>query len=60
MPYMDMKEKTRIVIAATIYLITLLPLIVQNWIDFTVGLLSATTMPFIMFVVPGVLYYQHI
>lgn len=59
MPYMDMSNRSRKVIALIIYLTILAIMVFQKWIDFLISLLGATTMPFITFIIPGILIYQH-
>jgi Mn2+/Fe2+ NRAMP family transporter len=60
MPYMDMSDKTRKLMGFLLYILMLLPIFFQSKVDFMVSLLGSTTMPFITFVIPGLLYYYHL
>jgi hypothetical protein len=60
MPYMDMNEAMRKGLGLSLYLINItLAWFIDN-IDVYVSILGSTTMPFISFIIPGALYYQHL
>jgi hypothetical protein len=60
MPYMDMNEKIRKSLGLLLYLINITLAWFNYNIDVYVSILGSTTMPFISFIIPGALYYQHL
>ncbi len=60
MPYMDMNSNVRKILGFTLFIINALLAWFNSNIDLYVSILGSTTMPFISFVIPGVMYYQHL
>ena len=57
---MDMNEKIRKSLGLLLYLINITLAWFNYNIDVYVSILGSTTMPFISFIIPGALYYQHL
>jgi hypothetical protein len=63
MPYMDMADLTRKKIGAFLFGLNVVLCLTElgvHSLDNLVNLLGSTTMPFITFAIPGVLYYKHL
>ncbi len=60
MPYMDMNSNVRKILGFGLFIINALLAWFNSNIDLYVSILGSTTMPFISFVIPGAMYYQHL
>ena len=57
---MDMKSKHRKLLGFGLFVINASLCLASKNLDVIVGVLGSTSMPFISFVIPGLLYYTHL
>lgn len=60
MPYMDMSNKVRKILGGILFIINAVLAWYNSNIDLYVSILGSTTMPFISFIIPSALCYQHL